>query len=507
MPLLLSANTRTMLCLALDVSQMYHAALDIGMRIKKRVPVGAASSTKIESPLVQRKGRSGMVADIQKAVKERQLKPGDRLLSIQEMCAHYGLSHRTVTLAMAELKRAGVIVSQPRRGYYVAEATPAVLPENTQAAHRYHQLFSSPASISTVTMYVSEVYPDNIAAWRAAFLAFEQEFPRIRVDPLFMDRHDLREIDHRHVDLVHSTPVALALFKDRWVPFTDPDEAGYTADVLLAPFHDRLAIEGQLMGVPFGASTRYLYVNQAMLRRIRRDPAPCRDICEVLDLAAEFERTVGRPGEYGMRIDNLFLALELGGAIRMTAPGRCMLDEGRTSEIARRYAALSCPSDPDQPNTAFVEDFRQGRTMFYWHGSYLIPLFEAQPDLEWSACIEPEAPGSSKEFWWLMLAIDRQSDRQAEARELMRFLCREEVMSGLVRPPALFPARQRLIDQQKPNPRVAPGTAAEAVRRCNGFWPVDEPTVEAIKQAGSGLLRKEFDLPELIRQMKALRLI
>jgi DNA-binding transcriptional ArsR family regulator len=463
-------------------------------------------SAAIESPLVQRKGRSGMVADIQKAVKTARLKPGDRLLSVQELCLHYRLSHRTVTLAMAELKRKGIIVSRPRRGYYVADESPTAPADLAHAVHRYHRMFRSQTSVRTVTMYVSDIYPNNIAAWQAAFRDFERVFPQIHVEPLFMDRHDMREIDRRHVDLVHSTPGALGYFPDRWVPFEDPRQAGYTPDELLSVFRDPLEKGGRLMGAPFAASTLYLYVNQAMLRRIGREATPFRDVFEILDLAAEFERTAARPGEVGMRIDRLLRVLELSGAIRMTAPGRCVLEPDRTRETLRRFAALKAPARPEAPGSAFVEDFQRGCVMFYWHGSYLMRLFETQPELEWSAWVEPEAPGSSKEFWQLVLAIDRRSDRQEECRELVRFLCRGDVMRRLVPAPALFPARQRLIEEQQPNVRVLPGTAAEAVRRCSTFWPVEDRIAQTINQAGEGFLRREFDLPELTRRIDAIGL-
>jgi hypothetical protein len=260
------------------------------------------------------------------------------------------------------------------------------------------------------------------------------------------------------------------------------------------------------MGAPFAASTLYLYVNQAMLRRLGREVTPFTDVFEILDLAAEFERTVARPGEVGMRFDRLIRVLELTGAIRMTAPGRCVLDPVRTREALRRFAALKAPASPEVPGRSFVEDFQRGLVMFYWHGSYLMTLFETQADLEWSAWVEPEAPGSSKEFWQLVLAIDRRSDRQEECRELVRFLCREDVMRRLIPVPALFPARQRLIEEQRPNARVLPGTATEAVRRCSVFWPVDDHIAQAINQAGEGFLRREFDLPELIRRIEAIGL-
>ncbi len=54
------------------------------------------------------------------AIEKRILKKGDKVPSINEICAEFGLSRDTVMGAFNELKAKGIILSQPGKGYYIA---------------------------------------------------------------------------------------------------------------------------------------------------------------------------------------------------------------------------------------------------------------------------------------------------------------------------------------------------------------------------------------------------
>lgn len=54
------------------------------------------------------------------AIDKRWLKKGDKIPSINEICADFNLSRDTVMAAFNELKARGIILSQPGKGYYVA---------------------------------------------------------------------------------------------------------------------------------------------------------------------------------------------------------------------------------------------------------------------------------------------------------------------------------------------------------------------------------------------------
>lgn len=54
------------------------------------------------------------------AIERKSLKKGDKIHSINQICAEFGLSRDTVLLAFDRLKSKGIIASQPGKGYYVA---------------------------------------------------------------------------------------------------------------------------------------------------------------------------------------------------------------------------------------------------------------------------------------------------------------------------------------------------------------------------------------------------
>lgn len=60
------------------------------------------------------------------AISQNQLKAGDILPSVNQVCRENSLSRDTVFKAYAELKNRGVIESVPNRGYFIAQATTKV---------------------------------------------------------------------------------------------------------------------------------------------------------------------------------------------------------------------------------------------------------------------------------------------------------------------------------------------------------------------------------------------
>jgi DNA-binding transcriptional regulator YhcF (GntR family) len=60
-----------------------------------------------------------IIASIEKAIKEKNLKKGDRLPSVNKVCLAFSLSRDTVLLAYDELKKRGIIFAIPGKGYYV----------------------------------------------------------------------------------------------------------------------------------------------------------------------------------------------------------------------------------------------------------------------------------------------------------------------------------------------------------------------------------------------------
>src|SRR6478752_7277610 len=67
---------------------------------------------------------SGLVAELEAAVASGRLAPGQRLPSVRRIAADGSLSPATVQAGLAELRRRGVVVTEPRRGTRVGERPP-----------------------------------------------------------------------------------------------------------------------------------------------------------------------------------------------------------------------------------------------------------------------------------------------------------------------------------------------------------------------------------------------
>jgi DNA-binding transcriptional MocR family regulator len=65
-----------------------------------------------------------LVAAVESALAQGQLVPGQRLPSVRRLAAEVGLSPVTVATAIAELRRRGVVVTEPRRGTRIGERPP-----------------------------------------------------------------------------------------------------------------------------------------------------------------------------------------------------------------------------------------------------------------------------------------------------------------------------------------------------------------------------------------------
>ncbi|HWX51683.1 MAG TPA: aminotransferase class I/II-fold pyridoxal phosphate-dependent enzyme [Solirubrobacteraceae bacterium] len=67
---------------------------------------------------------SGLVQEVEAALAAGQLEPGEHLPSVRRLAAEAGLSPATVAAGLAELRRRGVVVTEPRRGTRIGERPP-----------------------------------------------------------------------------------------------------------------------------------------------------------------------------------------------------------------------------------------------------------------------------------------------------------------------------------------------------------------------------------------------
>src|SRR3989440_4917364 len=73
---------------------------------------------------IQAASGAELVRAVEGAVAAGELAPGERLPSVRRLADQVGLSPGTVAAGFAELRRRGIVVSEPRRGVRVGPAPP-----------------------------------------------------------------------------------------------------------------------------------------------------------------------------------------------------------------------------------------------------------------------------------------------------------------------------------------------------------------------------------------------
>ena len=69
-------------------------------------------------------GAAELVRNVEAAVAGGELRPGEPLPSVRRLAIELGLSPGTVAAGLSELRRRGVVLTEPRRGTRVGEAPP-----------------------------------------------------------------------------------------------------------------------------------------------------------------------------------------------------------------------------------------------------------------------------------------------------------------------------------------------------------------------------------------------
>ena len=83
--------------------------------------------TELKQYRIAARSAAGLVGEVEGDVAAGRLARGQRLPSVRRMAADAGISPATVAAGLAELRRRGVVVTEPRRGTRVAEGPPVGL--------------------------------------------------------------------------------------------------------------------------------------------------------------------------------------------------------------------------------------------------------------------------------------------------------------------------------------------------------------------------------------------
>jgi DNA-binding transcriptional MocR family regulator len=80
--------------------------------------------TELKQYRIRARNAAGLVGELETAVSEGKLRPGERLPSVRRLAAEAGISPATVAAGLAELRRRGVVITEPRRGTRIGAGPP-----------------------------------------------------------------------------------------------------------------------------------------------------------------------------------------------------------------------------------------------------------------------------------------------------------------------------------------------------------------------------------------------
>lgn len=80
--------------------------------------------TELKQYRIHARSAAGLVGELEAAVAAGALAPGRELPSVRRLAAEAGISPATVAAGLAELRRRGVVVTEPRRGTRIADGPP-----------------------------------------------------------------------------------------------------------------------------------------------------------------------------------------------------------------------------------------------------------------------------------------------------------------------------------------------------------------------------------------------
>ncbi len=80
--------------------------------------------TELKQYRIRARSAAGLVGELEGALADGTVRPGQRLPSVRRLAADAGISPATVAAGLAELRRRGVVVTEPRRGTRIGEGPP-----------------------------------------------------------------------------------------------------------------------------------------------------------------------------------------------------------------------------------------------------------------------------------------------------------------------------------------------------------------------------------------------
>lgn len=435
--------------------------------------------------LKKKSKKAVIVRDVVGQVAAGELKPGDRLASIKDLCAAYGFSQRVVCSAIEDLALQGIVVTRRRSGCYISdtalERAVQVLQEEQAVPRRAGATISGGemerflvprTEHKVVSIYISDSLPANVAFWRRMLNQYCTARPGVAVEPLFVGDGHLEEVlANRHVDLVQTTPVLLEhLGRDRFAPL-GLSMLGRSAEELLPLVAERVKKGPDILGAPFSVTLPYLFVNLELAEAAGIETTPPGSFSALLERVAAFRSGYAAGTSLqGLVSTGLMDLFMLAGALQYSGRRGLLFDAARARTCCQRLldAGVNAERAAD-----VVEAFLEGRLLYMYHCSFDVVEILERARFPWAAQPRPLDRGGAMVGDLMVLAASRNTPYPQECLDLIKFLCSVEVQRAFGRQFGNLPAwREAALDPEllADHPLGAEGLTA-ALAGTTLLWP------------------------------------
>lgn len=364
--------------------------------------------------------RKRIMADVTSAIRAGEMRPGDRLPGVGRMRKRYGCGQNAVERALEALVDDGLLEVRRRSGTYVTLEAPHLLDDGApggdpNGATPSLDYFLPRSAGSTLSVYVSDFFPECLSVWRETVSEFGAGRPETDIRLASFAEGHLEELwPTRRFDLVETTP---GILRRIGMPLAEvPPVRIMSEDACLPPVRRWLERGGGRWGQPFSLTVVYLYANLDLLSAAGASVDPPRNTTELLDAA----RTVRDSGlGDGLALCDLWDWSLLTGAVRTDPDDGAAYD---TRRAVRAYAELAGGAVTHLPQMQEEKRFLDGTLAFALLCSFFIPRFREDAPFRWTAWAPPAVEDATLPGYLTVLAMPRDCSERTTALDLIRHL-------------------------------------------------------------------------------------
>lgn len=367
------------------------------------------------------------------------LRPGDRLMTTNQIWERLPVSRRSVIRALRLLTDEGVLCVKIKAGYrvanplpafvYATEGTGALEPakimernnDDTPSPGRMRELLAGTQGRASLTIYVSDLYPETIRCWERGLRSCGINARLLTLRDGGLDRAMLQR---ERPDLILATMSTLEeLGEDNFLTAAELEKSLPGRRPLLPPVADLLRTYPELPGMPFSLTLEQMYLNTDLIQSLPNiDKAG--DVWLILLKQLQESRKAGHC-EYGLAssaVHPLFLSC---GAMRREGNG-VRYDRERTAAFLETIQPGDVLMDMQEPEKAFLEQKAGALIQCSFAGVYL----RSNAKFGWCGYPLPLHRDGRVEGFPMLLSVAKGSPNQESCLQLLNHFLGQEFQTA-----------------------------------------------------------------------------